>query len=82
VDYNNPKQKALSFIKKTMVKSHLMPKTMAGKKFFKRIVFGKLEPLPSELTDQNDICQLPCSIDSSSPNLSYKVIFAVAQKPA
>lgn len=82
VDYNNPKQKALSLIKKTMVKSDLMPKTMAGKKLFKRIVFGKLVPLPSEVTEENNPCQLPCSIDSSSPNLSHKVIFAVAQKPA
>jgi SAM-dependent methyltransferase len=82
VNHDDPKQRVLAFIKKTAVNFHLMPKTMAGKKFFKRIVFGKLEPLPSELTDQNDICQLPCSIDSSSPNLSYKVIFAVAQKPA
>ena len=80
VNHDDPKQRVLAFIKKTAVKFHLMPKTMAGKKFFKRIVFGKLEPLPSELRDQNDICQLPCSIDSSSPNLSYKVIFAVAQK--
>jgi hypothetical protein len=62
------------------VKFHLMPKTMAGKKFFKRIVFGNLEPLPSELKDHNNSCQLPCTIDSSNPDLSHKVIFVVAHK--
>jgi ubiquinone/menaquinone biosynthesis C-methylase UbiE len=82
VDYSNPKQKTLSLIKKTLVKSHLMPKTMAGKRFLKRIVFGKLVPIPGELREGNNTCQLPCSIDSSSVNSSHKVIFAVAEKPA
>ena len=80
VDYSNPKQKALSLIKKTLVSSHLMPKTMAGKRFFKRILFGKLVPIPRELREGNNSCKLPRPIDASSPDLSHKVIFAVAQK--
>ena len=81
VDYGNPKQRFLAFIKRTMVRLDLMPKTMAGKKLFKRLVFGKLIPLPAELTE-GPACQLPCSIDSTSTNLSHKVIFAVAHKKA
>lgn len=80
VDYKNLKQHILSFIKKAMVRLDLMPKTMAGKKLFKSIVFGKLVPLPCELTDENDACELPCPIDSSIPDTCHKVIFAVAQK--
>ena len=81
VDYSNPKQRFLAFIKKTMVRWDLMPKTMAGKKLLKRLVFGNLVPLPAELTER-DACQIPCSIDSESPNVAHKVIFAVAQKKA
>lgn len=80
VNSGSSKQRVLSFLKKTMVRLNLMPKTMAGKKFFKRIVFGKLVPLPPELTSDNPTCSLPCSVDSSTPDLSHKVIFAVAQK--
>jgi SAM-dependent methyltransferase len=80
VDYGSPKQHLLTFIKKTMVRLDLMPKTMTGKKLFKRIVFGKLVSLPLELADENPIQSLPCAVDSSLPDKSHKVIFAVAQK--
>jgi len=79
VDYENPKQKVFAFIKKKMVELDLMPKTMAGKKIMKRLVFGKLVPLPHELTD-DQVCDLPCTIESSQPDLCHKVIFVVAQK--
>jgi ubiquinone/menaquinone biosynthesis C-methylase UbiE len=80
VDYGDPKQYLLSFIKKTVVNLRLMPKTMAGKKLFKRIVFGKLMPLPPELTDGNCACQLPCVVDPTVTDKCHKVIFALAQK--
>jgi hypothetical protein len=63
-----------------MVKFDLIPKTMSGKKILKRLVFGKLVPLPAELTDEMDYCQLPCAIDNSSVDLDHKVIFAVASR--
>jgi len=81
VDYENPKQRFLAFVKRTMVRLDLMPKTMAGKKLFKRLVFGRLIPLPAELTE-GAACQLPCCIDSTSTTLTHKVIFAVAHKKA
>jgi SAM-dependent methyltransferase len=81
VDYDNPKQRFLSFVKRTMVRMDLMPKTMAGKKLFKRIVFGKLIPMPYELTEEPGTCQSLCSIEPSQPDSFHKVIFAVAKKP-
>lgn len=80
VDNTSLKQRVFSFIKKTIVRLDLMPKTMAGKKIFKRIVFGKLIPLPYELGDDYDNCQLPCATDPSEPDRSHKVIFVKAQK--
>jgi SAM-dependent methyltransferase len=79
-DYSHPKQRFLSFIKKIMVHLNLMPKTMAGKKLFKRIVFGELVTMPPELLDDNKICQLPLPIDSLAPDTCHKVIFAVVKK--
>jgi SAM-dependent methyltransferase len=80
VDYDNPKQRFLSFVKRTMVRLDLMPRTMAAKKLFKRMVFGKLVPMPSELTGQEGTCEIPCPIDSANPDACHKVIFAVAHK--
>lgn len=47
-----PKAKVLSLVKRVAVKLHLIPKTMRGKTLLKRIVFGKLTPLPDALTDE------------------------------
>jgi hypothetical protein len=80
IDYSSFKQRVLSFVKKTMVRFNLIPKTMSGKRLFKRIVFGKLVQLPAELTDEDGYCQLPCAIDNSSVDLDHKVIFAVASR--
>lgn len=80
VDYRKRKQKILSGIKKTMVRFDLMPKTMAGKKIFKRIVFGKLVPLPAELGEDIEFSQHPRPIPCDQKDTTHKVIFALARK--
>jgi hypothetical protein len=79
VDYGNPKQRVLSLIKKTMVRFDLMPKTMAGKKFFKRLVFGDLIPMPAELTTDSGVYNPPCEVDPSVTDRKHKVIFVVVE---
>jgi SAM-dependent methyltransferase len=80
VDYANRRQKILSGIKKTMVRFNLMPKTMAGKKIFKRIVFGKLVPLPPELAGDMGSPQPPSPIACDRKDTNHKVIFVLARK--
>lgn len=80
VDYHSRKQRVLSWIKRTMVRLNAMPKTMAGKKIFKRLVFGKLVPLPPELTDGMGLPQDPTPISLHEKDTSHKVLFAVATK--
>jgi SAM-dependent methyltransferase len=80
VNYGNRKQKILSEVKKKMVRFDLMPKTMAGKKIFKRLVFGKLVALPPELTEDMGLPPNPYPISSERKDTLHKVIFALAQK--
>jgi len=80
VDYTDWKQKILSGIKKTTVRFDLMPKTMVGKKVFKRVVFGKLVPLPPELTEDMGPAPNPHPISSEQKDTFHKVIFALARK--
>jgi len=48
--YNvSTRQRILRPIKKLAVVLRVMPKSMAGKKFFKRIVFGRLVEMPAEI---------------------------------
>lgn len=73
------KSKLISIIKKAAVKIHLIPKTMKGKEVLKRIFFGKLVPLPPEVTDDMGITYFPpVPIPHDILNTKYKVLFAVA----
>ena len=80
VDYGNRKQKILAGIKKTMVRFDLMPKTMAGKRIFKRLVFGKLVPLPPELTEDMGPPPNPNPISCERKDTIHRVLFALARK--
>ena len=74
------KNSIVSFIKKTAVSLHLIPKTMKGKELFKRMFFGKLRPLPPELEEGTAEYARPVPVSSNLRNNSYKVIFATARK--
>jgi len=73
------KEKVIATIRKIAVALHLIPKTMKGKEFFKRIFFGKLIPLPSEITDGMTEYIPPAPIPDNSSNYEYKVIYAVSR---
>ena len=73
------KNKIVSLIKRTAVTLHLIPKTMKGKEIFKRIFFGKLLTLPSEIEDGQVEYSPPVAISSNQPNYQYKILFFEAR---
>lgn len=70
--------KVASLIKRTTVALHLMPKTMKGKAYLKRIFFGKLIPLPGEVKNGVTEYSDPRPISCRYPNTQYKVLYGVA----
>jgi SAM-dependent methyltransferase len=76
---DSTKERMISLIKRNAVAFHLIPKTMKGKEFFKRIFFGKLQVLPAELEEKMAVYSPPIPIAPSS-NPSYKVLYAVGHK--
>jgi ubiquinone/menaquinone biosynthesis C-methylase UbiE len=67
----------VSFIKRTAIALHIMPRTMKGKEFFKRVFFGKLLRLPPEVQDgMAQYCSLQ-SLTQGGAKSSYKVVFAI-----
>jgi len=74
------KQKLFRPIKQLVVKLGLMPKTMAGKKLFKRIVFGNLITMPNELELDIKKYTKPTLIENESSDLEHKVIYCVARR--
>jgi ubiquinone/menaquinone biosynthesis C-methylase UbiE len=71
-------QKLLRPIKLFAVKLRLMPKTMKGKKLLKRIVFGKLIPMPAEI-DVRSVPYTPAAVlRKDVPDRRYKVLYVAA----
>jgi hypothetical protein len=74
------KQKLLRPVKKIVVNLGLMPKSMAGKKILKRLVFGSMVTMPAEITQETSTYTPPTPIGIDSPNSQYKVIYCEAVK--
>lgn len=74
------KQKILRPVKKAAVALKLVPETMSGKKWLKRLVFGKLKPLPAELSYEHAVPENPVLLDATIPDRSHKVIYCAAVK--
>jgi ubiquinone/menaquinone biosynthesis C-methylase UbiE len=66
------------FLKMLAARLGLMPKTMAGKKWLKRIVFGQLVNMPREIVEEKAIYMPPMPISMSEPNMCHKVIYCDA----
>lgn len=73
------RQKALQPVKKLAVRWNLIPKTMSGKKLLKRLVFGRLTPMPAEIDDRTADVARPVKISANTPDFSHKVIFCEAR---
>ena len=71
------KQKIFRPIKKMAVGFGLIPKTMAGKKILKRIVFGRLVKMPNEILIED--CKSCKDVDLLTSGIStHKVIYCAA----
>ncbi|MBB6091607.1 SAM-dependent methyltransferase [Povalibacter uvarum] len=75
------RQKLLRPVKRAVVALNLMPKSMAGKKLLKKLVFGSMSPFPAEITP----AMLPTALtlaplDPARPDQVHKVILCAARK--
>lgn len=73
------KQKVVAGIRKMAVALHLIPRTMKGKEFLKKIFYGQLRPLKEEIEEGVYQYSPPSPILSQVPDIKYKVIYAVAK---
>jgi len=72
------RQKVFRPIKKIAITFGLIPKSMKGKKFLKRIVFGHLIKMPSEIYEGMISYNEPTRISLQEPDRIHKVIYCVA----
>lgn len=69
------KGKALRFVKKIAVTFNLIPGSMKGKKYLKRLVFGKLVQMPKELMEKDLVYIQPKEIDREKEDFVHQVLY-------
>jgi SAM-dependent methyltransferase len=72
------RQRSLRWVKAIAAKLRLIPKTMQGKKALKRLIFGKLRPMPREVREDMIDFVAPNEIPQDQPDTSHKFIYCVA----
>lgn len=78
VDRLSIRQKILRPVKKSVVSLGLMPKSMAGKKILKKLVFGNLIEMPAEIDEDTARYVEPYRLDANKPDTRHKVIYCAA----
>jgi len=73
------RQRILRPVKKFAVATGLMPKTKEGKKWLKRIVFGKVFPMPAEIKPDMIAYHPPTPIPLDRADKEHKVIYCAAK---
>lgn len=76
------RQSILRPVKRLAVSLGLMPKTMQGKKLLKRLVFGRLVPMPFEIRAGQVPFLAPHPISGAHPDTIHRVIYCAATKRA
>jgi ubiquinone/menaquinone biosynthesis C-methylase UbiE len=79
VSGTSKKSGIISVIKRLAVALHLIPKTMKGKEFLKRLFLGTLVQSPVEITEDMAKYNNPEPISALSPVPDHKVIYATAK---
>ena len=69
-------------LRKAAVGLHLIPATMRGKARLKRLLYGKLDPMPVELTDGTGELEPLVPIDKRQIVTDHKVIYAIGRVEA
>ncbi len=62
-------------MKRSAVKFHLIPGSLKGRAYLKRIFMGKLIPLPHEITEGMTTYQPPVEIPKDKVNRNFKIIY-------
>jgi SAM-dependent methyltransferase len=78
IERESLRDRLTSRLKRTAVSLRLMPKTMKGKEFFKRIFFGRLVTIPAEIGNCPGHFKQAQSLPAKSSSRSHKIIYVVA----
>lgn len=79
VQRSNLRQRLLRPLKRLAVAANWMPRTMAGKRWLKRIVFGAEVRMPAELAPDSHVYVAPERISGEAPDKRHRIIYCAAR---
>ncbi len=79
-EHRDPRGEILSLIKRSAVKLNLIPGSLKGRAYLKRIFIGKLISLPHEITEGMAPYEPPVEIPVDNVNRNFKILYAVGRK--
>ncbi len=69
----------LAAIKRVATALHLIPRSIKGRQWLKRIFLGPLIPFPAELRDDMGTFHPPVPLEPTQPTSGFKVLYAVGR---
>jgi SAM-dependent methyltransferase len=69
----------VSLLRRVVVSTHLMPGSLEPRARFKRLFYGRLAPLPAQVTDSMAPFSPLTPISSDVPNRDFKILYCVAR---
>ena len=79
VAVESARDRVVSALKRSAVRLGVIPKTMKGKEFLKRVFFGRLAPVPPELTNGAGTFEVPVPVGRGVSVRDFKVLYAVGR---
>ncbi len=80
MDQPSLRSKMFRPLKQVAVKLNLIPDSMQARLFLKRIVFGRLEPMPRDISHVPPSGRPPVPIAATSPDFVHQVILCAGKK--
>lgn len=75
------RQRLFRPVKYLVSKANLMPKTLSGRSWLKKIVFGAMTNMPARIDNVPFDYTPPSPLPAGEPSRDYKVIYCAARKP-
>jgi len=79
-DATGMKSRALRMLRRSAVKMRLIPPTMKGKQFLKRVFYGKMQPVPNEIRPGDREPEELVAIDPGATQGGHVFLYAVATR--
>lgn len=74
------RRRVTALLRQVAARLNLMPRTLGGRAWLKRLFYGRMKPLPTALAADSIAASPPTSIDPRQPCPDYKIIYVAARR--